>query len=28
VNPPELAKAEKALIERLRRRFGGGLLNA
>jgi hypothetical protein len=28
VNPAELAEAEKALIERLRRRFGGGLLNA
>lgn len=28
VNPAELVDAEKALIERLRRRFGGGLLNA
>lgn len=28
VNPAELAESEKALIERLRRRFGGGLLNA
>lgn len=28
VNPAELAETEKALIERLRRRFGAGLLNA
>lgn len=28
VNPAELAENEKALIERLCRRFGGGLLNA
>ena len=28
VNPAELGENEKALIERLSRRFGGGLLNA